>query len=159
MAYLGQRSLLKRTYSSILRCSTSTFRSISSNHEFRRALFLVNQVWPKYCHQIVTALGGLMKKVLYIAETDANGTVDCVWVKRRRSRGASVFNPQLHIFDPAEPAEYAGSKKTEILACWTSDTECIPGLPAGRVDQRLQLCRQRGSSEHERRAANDQWDL
>lgn len=67
-----------------------------------------------------------MKKVLYIAETDGGGTIECVWVSRPAGRYPTLYDPARHRFDPADPAEFSGSTKSAIsswLATCQSDRE------------------------------------
>ncbi len=37
-----------------------------------------------------------MKNPMFIAETDENGAVSCVWVADDQTRGPRLFDPQLH---------------------------------------------------------------
>jgi len=59
-----------------------------------------------------------MKKSLYIAETDENGYVSCVWVSDSETKAAKVFDPSQrnHAFDVAE---FAGSSRRSIAA-WSA---------------------------------------
>jgi len=52
----------------------------------------------------------------YIAETDELKRITAVWLKKRSSRGPSVFDPKRHIFDPSEPAEFIGAPREHIVS-------------------------------------------
>jgi hypothetical protein len=64
----------------------------------------------------------MKRKKLYVAETDEKGRVACVWVADHSSRGAHVFDPEKHIFDPVEPAEFSGVDRQQMLA-WFATTQ------------------------------------
>lgn len=57
---------------------------------------------------------------MYVAETDADGDIVCVWVALPRSRTACVFDPQKHIFDPSEPADFSGKRSSQIVSWMAS---------------------------------------
>ena len=56
-----------------------------------------------------------MKKNLYIAETDENGYVACVWVADAETKAAKVFDPHLHGYSLGA-ADVAGSSRKQIAA-------------------------------------------
>ena len=50
----------------------------------------------------------------YIAELDETKNIAAVWVKQSASRGAAVFDPNKHIFDPLPSDSYFGAPRGEI---------------------------------------------
>lgn len=57
-----------------------------------------------------------MDKLLYIAETNARGEVECVWIKPRGQRTARNFEAGTDRFDPTVPAEFHGASPSAIGA-------------------------------------------
>jgi hypothetical protein len=55
-----------------------------------------------------------MQKTCYVAETDENGFIVCVWTRPKEKRTACVFDPKKHIFDHNKEAEYFGAKPMAI---------------------------------------------
>ena len=54
------------------------------------------------------------KKTVYVAETDENGAVVCVWIDAHGRKSAKPFNPKLHRFDETVSAEFFGAKPDAI---------------------------------------------
>lgn len=54
-------------------------------------------------------------KHIYIAETDENGHVACVWVANRKAKSVRVFDPERHIFTD-DTVEFVGSSREKIGA-------------------------------------------
>lgn len=60
-------------------------------------------------------LGGMQrKKTIYVAETDDDGVVVCVWIDSHGQRSARPFNPKRNRFDEVTSAEFAGAKPDAI---------------------------------------------
>ncbi|MEL7180102.1 MAG: hypothetical protein AAFN63_09745 [Pseudomonadota bacterium] len=59
-----------------------------------------------------------MMKRLFIAETDENGALACVWVADPAARKLSVFDAKLHS-DKLHTAEIAGASRRQI-ASWVA---------------------------------------
>ena len=55
-----------------------------------------------------------MEKNLYVAETDENGHIVCVWTRPKAKRTARVFDPKKHIFDHNKDADFHGAKPMAI---------------------------------------------
>ena len=55
-----------------------------------------------------------MVKNCYVAETDENGHIVCVWVRPKVKRTARVFDPKKHIFDHNKDADYHGANPMQI---------------------------------------------
>ena len=51
----------------------------------------------------------------YIAEMDEANRIAAVWIMKKKARGPSVFDPQKHILDPEQPAEFIGAPRKEIV--------------------------------------------
>ena len=58
----------------------------------------------------------------YIAELDENSRIAAVWVKSKKSRGPSVYDPKKHIFDTRTPSEFLGAPKDDIVRWLTSES-------------------------------------
>ena len=56
------------------------------------------------------------KKTVYVAETDANGVIECVWIDAQGQRSVRPFNPRLHRFDVKAPAEFLGAASAAITS-------------------------------------------
>lgn len=56
-----------------------------------------------------------MRNWLYIAETDAEGRVDWVWVKPPHADVARPVDPAKDRFDPEASGEFAGGSRQAIL--------------------------------------------
>lgn len=54
------------------------------------------------------------KKTIYIAETDENGRVMCVWVGEHGQRGARPFNPKRNRFNLTDEAQFSGARPQAI---------------------------------------------
>ncbi|SLN13392.1 hypothetical protein ROA7450_00182 [Roseovarius albus] len=55
-----------------------------------------------------------MVKRVYVAETDGDGAIVCVWVKPERGRNAAPFDPKLHKFDTKKTADYYGANPMAV---------------------------------------------
>ena len=55
-----------------------------------------------------------MSKTLYVAETDENGTIACVWVAADGKRVVRPFDPRRHVFDRAQRADFVGARPSAI---------------------------------------------
>jgi len=63
-------------------------------------------------------LGGMQsKKTVYVAETDENGVVLCVWIDVQGRKSTRPFNPKRNRFDMSAPAEFSGAKP-EAIKSW-----------------------------------------
>ena len=56
----------------------------------------------------------------YVAELDEKNSISAVWVKSKKTRGPSVYDPKKHIFDPNTPSEFLGAPKDDIVRWLTS---------------------------------------
>lgn len=56
----------------------------------------------------------------YIAELDETSRISAIWVKRKKGRGPSVYDPKKHIFDPKSSNEFVGASKKDIVK-WLAD--------------------------------------
>lgn len=52
----------------------------------------------------------------YIAELDEAKSIVAVWVKREKARGASVFDPRKHIFEPKPTDDFVGAPREGIVS-------------------------------------------
>lgn len=60
-------------------------------------------------------MGGMQKKkTVYVAETDADGVVVCVWIDAQGQRSARPFNPKRNRYDESASAEFSGAKPDAI---------------------------------------------
>lgn len=61
----------------------------------------------------------------FIAETDENGRISCVWIIPPDKKSPRVFDPQKHIFDHKIKANFCGARPSDIqswlTACSKSD--------------------------------------
>jgi hypothetical protein len=71
-----------------------------------------------------------MDKLLYIAETNACGDVECVWIKPPGQLTARIFEAGNYRFDPRVPAEFHGASPSAIGA-WLSSRELGRAHPKG----------------------------
>ena len=87
----------------------------------------VTATCPSGCVTVLSHIflnrGTAVTKPLYIAETDALGRIECVWVKRPEAKRSRVFDPIRHKFDPSEPADFHGSKRMAIMS-WLAARQC-----------------------------------
>lgn len=63
-------------------------------------------------------IGGAMD--CYIAELDEANRIAAVWVKEKKARGPSIFDPKKHIFDPQLANDFVGAPQKEIVSWLTS---------------------------------------
>jgi hypothetical protein len=75
-----------------------------------------------------------MHKLLYIAETDGEGHIACVWLHRPAARSIRVFDPSRHRFDPNVPAEFSGAHPMAIMS-WLAAAQFVPGGPKAASDR------------------------
>ncbi|MEL7202834.1 MAG: hypothetical protein AAGL19_01610 [Pseudomonadota bacterium] len=62
--------------------------------------------------------GGMQrKKTIYVAETDENGRVMCVWVDEHGQRSARPFNPKRNRFNMTDEARFSGARP-EAIKSW-----------------------------------------
>ena len=62
--------------------------------------------------------GGMRKnKTVYVAETDKNGRVLCVWVHAHGKRSARPFNPKRDRFDMTDETQFSGTRP-EVIKSW-----------------------------------------
>lgn len=66
-----------------------------------------------------------MEKQVFVAETDENGAVTCVWVNEPPSRSPRVFDPRLHSAK-LDLAEVSGAPRNQIAA-WVTSRENAAG--------------------------------
>lgn len=52
----------------------------------------------------------------YIAETNEDGTVQCVWVDQDGQKCARPFNPKRERFDEVAPAQFSGASPNAIVS-------------------------------------------
>lgn len=59
-----------------------------------------------------------MRKVVtrYIAETNEDGAVQCVWVDQDGQKSARPFNPKRECFDKSAPTEFSGASPHAIVS-------------------------------------------
>ena len=55
-----------------------------------------------------------MKKTTYVAETDEDGAIVCVWVAADGQRATRPFDPRRHRFHPDEKANFHGARASAI---------------------------------------------
>jgi len=79
-----------------------------------------------------------MRKLLYIAETDGEGHIACVWLHRPAARSVSVFDPSRHLFDPNVPADFSGAHPMAIMS-WLAAAQFVSGGPAALSESRTAL--------------------
>ena len=53
-------------------------------------------------------------KTIYVAETDENGAVLCVWISKDGERSVRPFNPERDHFNEIGPAEFSGAQPKDI---------------------------------------------
>lgn len=58
-----------------------------------------------------------MQKTCFVAETDENGHIVCVWTRPAGRRAACAFDPKKHIFDHNKEADYFGARQ-EAIQSW-----------------------------------------
>ena len=58
-----------------------------------------------------------LNKTVYVAETDENGAIQCVWLDTFGQKSVRPFNPKRHRFDMDARAEFSGAKPAAI-ASW-----------------------------------------
>jgi len=56
----------------------------------------------------------VMEQTCYVADTDEDGRIVCVWTRPKGKRTARVFDPKKHIFDHNAPVDYHGAKPYAI---------------------------------------------
>jgi hypothetical protein len=56
------------------------------------------------------------RKTLYIAETNADGHIEWVWVARPGRRAPRPFHPAKDKFDPGRTAEYVGAVPKAVIS-------------------------------------------
>ncbi|MDJ1015008.1 MAG: hypothetical protein QNJ35_00740 [Paracoccaceae bacterium] len=55
-----------------------------------------------------------MKKLLYIAETNKDGRIACVWVRSGADRTARPFRPKRDVFESSPGVEFSGAARADI---------------------------------------------
>lgn len=50
----------------------------------------------------------------YIAEIDEKQQITAVWVKEKTARGASVYDPNKHVFDSDSASGFFGASRRDI---------------------------------------------
>ena len=56
------------------------------------------------------------RTTLYIAETNADGHIEWVWVTRTGRRAPKPFDPARDKFDPGRKAEFAGTGQKAVIS-------------------------------------------
>lgn len=52
---------------------------------------------------------------IFVAELDEEHRVAAVWIKKKKARSPSVFDPNKHIFDPQISDEFSGAPREDIV--------------------------------------------
>ena len=52
---------------------------------------------------------------IYVAELDEEHRVAAVWIKRKKARSPSIFDPNKHMFDPQVSDEFLGAPREDIV--------------------------------------------
>lgn len=55
----------------------------------------------------------------YIAELDDANRIAAVWVKVRKARGPSIFDPKKHVFNPQLANDFVGAPRKDIVSWLT----------------------------------------
>lgn len=58
-----------------------------------------------------------MAMATYIAETDENGHINCVWVIPPGKRSPQVYDPKKHRFNHEDKSKYCGAKSS-VIQSW-----------------------------------------
>lgn len=90
------------------------------------------QIAVKFSNFTRSLHGGVAMAVnTFIAETDENGRISCVWIIPPDKKSPRVFDPRKHIFDHKIKANYCGARPSDIQS-WLAASSRSDDLSAGR---------------------------